>query len=89
LARKHGVSERTIYAWKAKFGGMGVSEAQQLKALEDGNRRFKSLLSDAMLGRAGLTELLSKNGRARRHARRRLSSADDVRDQRAAQSPDP
>ena len=45
LARKHGVSEGTIYAWKAKFGGMSVSEAQRLRTLEDENRRLKSLLA--------------------------------------------
>jgi len=61
LARKHGVSEGTIYAWKAKFGGMSVSEAQRLRALEDENRRLKSLLADAMLDKAALNELLSKN----------------------------
>jgi putative transposase len=60
LARKHGVSEGAIYAWKAKFGGMSVSEAQRLKALEDENRRLKSLLADAMLDKAALNELLSK-----------------------------
>jgi putative transposase len=60
LARKHGVSEGTIYAWKAKFGGMSVSEAQRLKALEDENRRLKHLLADAMLDKAALNELLSK-----------------------------
>ena len=60
LARKHGVSQPTIYAWKAKFGGMSVSEAQRLKALEDENRRLKSLLADAMLDRAALNELLAK-----------------------------
>ena len=60
LARKHGVSEGTIYAWKSKFGGMSVSEAQRLKALEDENRRLKSLLADAMLDKAALSELLSK-----------------------------
>ncbi|MHB8285818.1 MAG: IS3 family transposase [Caulobacteraceae bacterium] len=60
LARKHGVSEGTIYAWKAKFGGMSVSEAQRLKALEEENRRLKSLLADAMLDKAALSELLSK-----------------------------
>ena len=60
LARKHGVSQPTIYAWKAKFGGMSVSEAQRLKALEDENRRLKSLLADAMLDKAALNELLAK-----------------------------
>lgn len=60
LARKHGVSEATIYAWKAKFGGMGVSEAQRLKALDDENARLKRLLAEAMLDKAALNELLAK-----------------------------
>jgi len=60
LARKHGISEGTIYAWKAKFGGMSVSEAQRLRTLEDENRRLKSLLADAMLDKAALNELLGK-----------------------------
>ena len=60
LARKHGISEGTIYAWKAKFGGMSVSEVQRLRTLEDENRRLKSLLADAMLDKAALSELLSK-----------------------------
>jgi putative transposase len=60
LARKHGVSEGTIYAWKAKFGGMGVSDAQRLRALEDENSRLKRLLADAMLDKAALNELLAK-----------------------------
>ena len=60
LARKHGVSEATIYAWKAKFGGMGVSEALRLKALEDENARLKRLLAEAMLDKAALNELLAK-----------------------------
>ena len=60
LARKHGVSEGAIYAWKAKFGGMSVSEAHRLKALDDENRRLKSLLADAMPDKAALSELLSK-----------------------------
>jgi putative transposase len=60
LARKHGVSEATIYAWKAKFGGMTVSEAQRLKALEDDNARLKRLLAEAMLDKAALNEFLAK-----------------------------
>ena len=60
LARKHGVSEATLYNWKAKCGGMSVSDAQRLKTLEDENRRLKSLLADAMLDKAALSELLSK-----------------------------
>ena len=46
LARKHGVSEATLYNWKAKFGGMDVSEAKRLKQLEDENARLKKLLAD-------------------------------------------
>ena len=69
LARKHGVSEATIYNWKAKFGGMDVSEAKRLRQLEDENAKLKRLLADAMLDGSALRELLSKNGRARRQAR--------------------
>lgn len=60
LARKHGVSGATIYAWKAKFGGMGVSEAQRLKALEDENARLNRLLAEAMLDKAALNEMLAE-----------------------------
>jgi len=60
LARKHGVSEATLYNWKAKYGGMEVSEAKRLRALEDENAKLKRLLADAMLDNAGLKDLLSK-----------------------------
>jgi putative transposase len=60
LARKHGVSEATLYNWKAKYGGLEVSEARRLRALEDENGRLKRLLADAMLDNAGLKDLLSK-----------------------------
>jgi putative transposase len=46
LARKHGISEATFYNWKAKFGGMDVSEAKRLKTLEDENAKLKKLISD-------------------------------------------
>jgi len=49
LCRKHGVSDASIYNWKARFGGMDVSEARRLKTLEDENTRLKRLLADAML----------------------------------------
>jgi putative transposase len=49
LARKHGVSEATLYNWKAKYGGMDVSDAKRLKALEDENAKLKKLLADQML----------------------------------------
>ena len=60
LARKHGVSEATLYNWKAKYGGMEVSEAKRLKASEDENSRLKKLLADQMLDAAALRELLAK-----------------------------
>jgi len=66
LARKHGISEATLYNWKAKYGGLDVSEAKRLMALEDGNVKIKKILAYQMLEIAALRELLSKNGRARR-----------------------
>ena len=60
LARKYAVSEATLYNWKAKYGGMDVSEAKRLKALEDENVKLKKLLADQMLEAAALRELLSK-----------------------------
>lgn len=61
LARRHGVSEATIYNWKAKYGGLEVSEARRLRALGDENAKLKRLLADAMLDNAGLKDLLAKN----------------------------
>ena len=61
LARKHGVSEATLYNWKAKFGGMEVSDAKRLRSLEDENSKLKRLLADAMLDASALRELLAKN----------------------------
>lgn len=60
LCRKHGMSSATFYAWKAKYGGLEVSEARRLKALEDENSKLKRLLADAMLDNAGLKDLLAK-----------------------------
>ena len=60
LCRKHGISEATFYNWKAKYGGMEVSEAKRLKALEDENAKLKKLLAEQMLDAAALRELLSK-----------------------------
>jgi len=60
-ARKHGVSEATLYNWKSKYGGMDVSEAKRLKQLEDENGKLKKLLAEAMLDASALRELLSKN----------------------------
>ena len=60
LCRKHGVSNASIYKWKAKYGGMDISEAKRLKALEDENAKLKKLLADAMLDNSALKDLLGK-----------------------------
>jgi putative transposase len=54
LARKHGISEATLYNWKAKYGGTDVSDAKRLRALEDKNGKLKKLLADAMLDNSAL-----------------------------------
>ena len=58
LLRKHGISEQTLYRWKAKYGGMTVSEARRLKVLEDENRKLKQLLGEVTLEKKALEELL-------------------------------
>ena len=60
LCRKHGVSSATFYKWKTKYGGLDVSEARRLRALEDENAKLKKLLAEAMLDGAALRELLTK-----------------------------
>ena len=60
LARRHGVSEATIYNWKAKYGGLEASEARRLRVLESENAKLKRLLADAMLDQAALKDLLAK-----------------------------
>jgi putative transposase len=60
VCRKHGISDATFYKWKAKYGGLEVSEAKRLRALEDENSRLKKLLADAMLDNAVLKELAGK-----------------------------
>lgn len=60
LAREYAVSEAALYNWKAKFGGMDVSEAKRLKAFEDENAKLKKLLADQMLEAAAHRELLGK-----------------------------
>ncbi len=60
VCRRHGVSEATFYKWKAKFGGLEVSDAKRLKALEDENVRLKKLLAEAMLDNAILKDLTAK-----------------------------
>lgn len=60
LCRRHGISSATFYKWKAKYGGLDVSEARRLKALEDENSRLKKLLAESMLNEAALRDLLGK-----------------------------
>jgi putative transposase len=60
LCRKHGVSDASLYKWKARFGGMDVSEAKRLRALEDENAKLKRMLADAMLDNVALKDLLGK-----------------------------
>jgi putative transposase len=60
ICRRHGVSSATFYAWKAKYGGLDVSQARKLKALEDENTRLKKLLAEAMLDVAVLRDVTAK-----------------------------
>ena len=60
LCRKHGVSDASVYKWKARYGGMDVSEARRLRALKDENTKLKRMLADAILDNAALKDLLGK-----------------------------
>jgi putative transposase len=60
VCRRHGISDATFYKWKAKYGGLEVSEAKRLRALEDENTRLKKLLAEAMLDVAMLRDVASK-----------------------------
>ena len=60
VCRRHGIAEGTFYKWKAKYGGLEVSDARRLKALEDENARLKKLLAETMLDNAVLKDLASK-----------------------------
>jgi len=61
LCRKYGVSDQTYYNWKAKYGGMTVSDAKKLKQLEDENRRLKHIVADLTLDNQALKAVISKN----------------------------
>jgi len=61
VTRKHGIAEGTYYRWKAKYGGLDISEAKRLRHLEEENRRLKHLLADAMLDNAVLKDAISRN----------------------------
>ena len=61
LCRKHGISDATFYTWLSKYGGMEVSDAKRLKALDEENRKLKKLLAEQLLDNATLKEMLGKN----------------------------
>jgi len=62
VAREIGVSKTTIYGWRARFGGMNVSDAQRLRQLEDENRRLKQIVADLSLDKEALKSVITKNG---------------------------
>jgi putative transposase len=64
VCRKHGISSATFYKWKAKYGGLEVSDAKRLKALEDENARLKKLLAEAMLDNAMLKDVARESALA-------------------------
>jgi len=61
VCRKHCISDATFYKWRSRFGGMEVSDARRLKALEEENRKLKKLLAETMLDASTLKEMLGKN----------------------------
>lgn len=61
VCRRHGISQPTFYNWKAKYGGLEVSDAKRLKALEEENRKLKKLLAEEVMDNATLKEMLRKN----------------------------
>lgn len=61
LCRQHGISDATFYTWRAKYGGLTVSEARRLKSLEDENRRLKQLVAEQVLDNQALKFLVAKN----------------------------
>lgn len=61
LSRRLGIAPETLYNWKRKYGGMGVSDARRLRLLEEENRRLKKLLAEQVMDNDALRDLLSKN----------------------------
>ncbi len=61
LCRRHGISDATFYKWRAKYGGMDVSDARKLRALEAENAKLKKLLAESMMDVSTLKEMLGKN----------------------------
>jgi len=86
VGRELGVSKHTVYAWKAKCGGMSVSEAQWLRQLEDANQRLKKLVADPRLDKEMLKAVIEKTGGARRPARGSALAVGALCGERAADS---
>lgn len=61
LCRKHGISDATFDKWRSQYGGMEVSQARKLKALEEENAKLKRLLAESMMDASALREMLAKN----------------------------
>ena len=61
ICRRHGISQPTFYSWKSKYGGLEVSDAKRLKALDEENRKLKKVLAEQALDKATLEEMLTKN----------------------------
>ena len=91
LCRRHGLSSATYYAWKAKFGGLEVSDAKRLRVLEDENGKLKRLLAEAIVDNPVLSlskgRTISQNGSARRQAEAAAHLQGDTGDERAAGVP--
>ena len=83
VAREQGVSKHTIYAWKAKYGGMDVSEAEEVKHLRDENSRLKKLVADLSLDKDMLQSVIRKNSLARSTESGSAALAGRVQEQRA------
>jgi putative transposase len=81
------MNDASCYNWKAKYGGLEVSEAKRMLSLESENAKLKRLLADAMLDNVALKDLLAKNGEARCPSNGRAASAGDVRGEPAAGLP--
>ncbi|WGD32305.1 IS3 family transposase [Ancylobacter sp. WKF20] len=89
LCRKHGVSDASIYKWKARFGGMDVSEAKRLRALQDENAKLKRMLADAMLDNVAMKDLPGKEvvtSSAERRAVAHLMEAHGMSERRACKA---
>ena len=73
MCRQHGITEATLYRWKAKFGGMEISDAKKLRQLEEEHRKLKHVVAELTLDNRALKDVLSKNWQSLRAEERRLA----------------